>query len=540
MPLRRLAPAQPSATWRRRATPARVSVECPSRPLWRRRRYQTILSFVFKSVPGSQEPRSTVPHKLNLKLILKISRTVVERDIASPLDRRRTNMGAIVFGLALSLALTVGAGRASAQSCAGDCDGDGSVSIGDLVSGVNLALGSGGDCDAVDTNTDGEVSISELVTAVTNALDGCTPVGPATRAGVVERYAALLYANYGDVLTGATALRTAIDAFVAAPSAAGLQAAKDAWLASRPAYLQTEMARFYDGPIDNAATGPEGFINAWPLDEAYIDYVVGSADAGIINAPDLYPAITPEVLVELNEGESETTIASGYHAIEFLLWGQDLSDTGPGNRPFNDYVTGSSGTASNQARRGDYLRAAAKLLLDDLTLVRDQWEPGVEGNYRAAFVALNADEALRRLLTGMGTMSGGELTGQRLSVAFDTKDQEDEHSCFSDNTHVDHRNDEIGIQNAFLGRYGGVTGPGIYDLVKAVDPTLADATRNVMDEALTAIFAIPVPFDQAIQGPDSSPGRVAIAAAIAKLNQQTDKIALSAEALGISISTTSP
>ena len=100
------------------------------------------------------------------------------------------------------------------------------------------------------------------------------------------------------------------------------------------------------------------------------------------------------------------------------------------------------------------------------------------------------------------------------------------------------RNDEIGIQNTFNGRYRTVVGPGIYHLVRQVNPTLADETIGAMRAARSAIFAIPVPFDQAILGNDETPGRQAIAAAIAALNAQTDKIADCAEALGISISTT--
>jgi putative iron-regulated protein len=297
------------------------------------------------------------------------------------------------------------------------------------------------------------------------------------------------------------------------------------------------MARFYDGPIDNEETGPEGLINAWPLDESFIDYVEGDPEAGIVNHPELYPEITKDLLVELNESGGETTISTGWHAIEFLLWGQDHSASGPGARPFTDYVVGAGGTASNQERRGAYLKAAAELLVENLEQVRDAWAPNTPGNYRAEFLAEDTDEALRRILTGLGTLSGGELTGERLSVAFDTKDQEDEHSCFSDNTHVDHRNDEIGIQNAFNGRYGSVVVPGIYHLVHAVNPTLADETVAAMRAARDAIFAIPVPFDQAILGNDETPGRQAIAAAIEALNVQTDKIADCAEALGISIST---
>jgi putative iron-regulated protein len=427
----------------------------------------------------------------------------------------------------------------AAALCAGDCDFSDGVSINELVTGVNLALNAetGAVCIALDVDDNGQIAINELIAAVANALDGCLA---ATPQAVAQTYARILHANYSDALAGAQALRAAVDAFVDAPSAATLQAAKDAWLVGRPAYLQTEMARFYDGPIDNEVDGPEARINAWPLDEAYIDYVDGGADAGIVNAVEEYPGIDADLLVELNEGESETTISTGWHAIEFLLWGQDLDDARAGARPFTDYVTDGNGTAANQARRGAYLRAAAELLVTDIDRVRTAWAPDVPGNYRAELLAVGPNEALRRILTGMGTLSGGELTGERLAVAFDTKDQEDEHSCFSDNTHIDHRYDEIGIQNAFLGRYKSVSGPGIYDLVRTVDATQADATRDAFVAARAAIVEIPVPFDQAIQGSGDSPGRMAIAAAIAALNAQTDHIADCAEALGVPISTTVP
>lgn len=441
---------------------------------------------------------------------------------------------------AMLLWLALAGGAAAAQACPGDCDGDGGVAINELVLAVTRALGAdAGACAAADGDGDGTVQINELIAGVNSALGGCSSE-PATRAAVVRRYADLLLANYTDAVAGAEALAAASDAFVADPSPASLEAARAAWLAARPAYLQTEMARFYDGPIDNADTGPEGLLNAWPMNEAYVDYVVDDADAGIINAPDLHPVIDADLLIALNEGVDETTIASGWHAIEFLLWGQDLSDSGPGARPFTDYVTDGSGTAANQARRAAYLTAAAELLVVHLAQVRDAWAEGAQENYRDEFLDVDEGEALRRILTGMGTLSGGELTGERLGVAYETKDQEDEHSCFADNTHVDHRNDQLGIQNAFLGRYAGVTGPGIYDLVRAVDAPLADQTRDAIDAARVAVFAIPVPFDRAIQGPDSSPGRQAISAAIAALNAQTDLIAQSAEALGISISTTLP
>jgi putative iron-regulated protein len=362
-----------------------------------------------------------------------------------------------------------------------------------------------------------------------------------TAQAVVANYAELMFRNYSAALADAEALHDAIDAFVDAPSQATLDAAKAAWIASRPSYQQTEAARFYNGPIDDPEDGPEGLINAWPLDENYIDYVEGAPDSdtnsGIINDPTNFPVIDEATLREANEAGGEANIATGYHAIEFLLWGQDLSTSGPGNRPFTDYVTDGSGTASNQERRGEYLTAVAHLLLDDLQSVVDEWAPGNPTNYRAELTSIDTDEALTRILTGIGTLSAGELGGERLSVAFETRDQEDEHSCFSDNTRDDLANNALGIQNVYLGRYGTLDGPGIDELVRQVDPALDASLQAQLAASVASMRAIPQPLDQALQGADDSPGRVAIQTAIDDLFEQADGIATAAEALGLTIGT---
>jgi putative iron-regulated protein len=358
-----------------------------------------------------------------------------------------------------------------------------------------------------------------------------------TAAAVVANYADILYANYRDAIAGAEALHDAIDAFVEAPSQATFDAARSAWIAARPAYQQSEFARFYNGPIDDPEDGPEGRINSWPLDESYIDYVEGAPDGGLVNDPAGFPVIDEDTVAEANQTTGEENVSTGYHAIEFLLWGQDLSATGPGNRPFTDYVTDGSGTASNQDRRGQYLQAVAHLLIDDLQQVADQWAPGDPNNYRAEFLAIDPDEALGRILTGLGSLSAGELGGERLSVAFETRDQEDEHSCFSDNTRDDLVNDGVGIQNAYLGRYGAIDGPGIDELVRQVDADLDATLQAQLQASVAALQAIPQPLDQALQGADDSPGRVAIQTAIDDLFAQADTIASVAEALGVSTGT---
>ena len=316
---------------------------------------------------------------------------------------------------------------------------------------------------------------------------------------------------------------------MADPTDATLEAAKQAWLDGRLLYGPTEAFRFYDGPIDNPDDGPEGQINAWPLDEAYIDYVDGDAEAGIVNDVAGVPEITTDVLVEANEEGGETNISTGWHAIEFLLWGQDLSDDGPGARPVTDYTT-----AANADRRGTYLSLLAQLLVDDLTGVRDQWDPE-DGAYREELLA-DPDQAIANIFRSMGALSQGELAGERIAVAYDTKDQEDEHSCFSDNTTVDIAGNAVGVRMIYLSERTDVDGPSLSDAVREADPEADAALRELLDANVERAEALEGPFDQLILGEDDAPGRVALLELIEGLQEQGDAVAALASSLGYSIS----
>jgi putative iron-regulated protein len=339
------------------------------------------------------------------------------------------------------------------------------------------------------------------------------------RSEVVANYAALVHEAYSMSLDSATEMDAAIDAFVADPTDQTLEAARAAWLAARDDYGPTEAFRFYGGPIDADETGVEGLVNAWPLDEAYIDYVEGAADSGVINLPDEYPTIDAELITSLNEKGGETNISTGWHAIEFLLWGQDLSADGPGARPADDFSS-----AANADRRATYLTVASDLLLEHLTYLVDAWAPDVEDNYRAEFTALPADEALSMILTGIGELSRGELAGERLTVAYEEHSQEDEHSCFSDNTTADVVGNASGIEMVYLGQWGSAAGPGIDDLVMEVDPELADRLGEEIRTSVSLAEAIPAPFDQSLAPgvPDDDPGRVAISDTIEALTIRRD------------------
>ena len=352
------------------------------------------------------------------------------------------------------------------------------------------------------------------------------------KAAVIDNYAAGAHASYVRSLNSAITMDSAIDNFLAAPSLVRLDAAKRAWLYARDDYGVTEIYRFYNGPIDNEEGGPEALINAWPLDESYIDYVEGNPNAGVINNPDEYPTIDADLLISINEDGAEENVSTGWHAIEFLLWGQDMNPDGPGFRPLEDYTTN-----SNADRRATYLATASDVLIGHLRDMVEAWAPG-QSNFRGQFVSKDADSALTDIITGIGEMSRGELAGERMVVAYEERSQEDEHSCFSDNTNADIVANAVGIQRVYSGNYGDVSGAGIKDLVAAEDPQLAASLEAEINASVALAKAIPNPFDDLLeQGvSDTSPGRQAVLQTIRSLQNQTDTIVSAAQKVGITIS----
>ena len=358
------------------------------------------------------------------------------------------------------------------------------------------------------------------------------PAAPAVSyADVATQYATLVHANYDDALQSARTMQQTIEAFVAVPSADTLTAARRAWLAAREVYGQTEAFRFYGGPIDDER-GPEGRINAWPMDESYVDGVQGKPSSGLIGNRKF--VISKKNLAAQNERGGEENIATGWHAIEFLLWGQDLSESGPGNRSFEDFVDGKS---ANADRRRQYLSVATDLLVDDLATLTRAWAPGSKNNYRARFQQ-GGKESVRKILVGLGSLSRGELAGERLEVALNSQDQEDEHSCFSDNTHRDAVTNAKGIQNVWQGSYkradgSVVQGASLRDLVAAKDAALADRTTQTIAASVAAAEAIQPPFDREIVGGKDAPGRQRIQKTIDSLTQQSKELVAAANAVGI-------
>lgn len=340
-------------------------------------------------------------------------------------------------------------------------------------------------------------------------------------------YADIALASYEESARLAEQLARTSQELAKDPSDARLEQARAAWRAARVPYAQSEVFRFYDGPIDRL----ELAINTWPIDESYVESLPDEASLGIVQDSAQYPALSAELLARLNGQAGETAISTGYHVIEFLLWGRDESESGPGQRSWLAFVVAkpTKGEPSLAARRSAYLTLACQLLLEQLGEVRDAWKKDVPNNYRATFLALPPEQALYLALKGMAKLSGPELSGERLTVAYETKNQENEHSCFSDNTQSDLANNALGIENVCLGRYASagstrVQGRGLCGVIAHSAAQLGKRLISEVSASARACAQIPTPFDHAILGDDAAPGRVAIARAIAALRAQANTL----------------
>lgn len=403
------------------------------------------------------------------------------------------------------------------------------------------------------------LSIAPLAAAGLLVAASSLQAATVTPSDVIDNYANIAQAGYQDALATAQDLRGTVQTFIENPSKDSLENARKAWKAARVPYQQTEVYRFGNAIVDDW----EGKVNAWPLDEGLIDYVDGSYGtdseensfytANIIANPSVTingqlidaSVITPDLLsAELHEaGGIESNVATGYHAIEFLLWGQDLngSAAGTGNRPYTDYDTGNC-TNGQCERRAEYLTAVTDLLITDLEYMAGAWSSG--GDARTTLKAMGDNAGIAAILTGMGSLSYGELAGERMQLGLMLHDPEEEHDCFADNTSASHFYDGVGIQNVYNGSYKRVngdvvSGPSLKDLLASTDADLSSELNNDLQASVDALQVLldsqnnGQAYDQLIAEGNTA-GNEMVQSAIDALIYQTRNIERAVVALGVS------
>ncbi len=390
--------------------------------------------------------------------------------------------------------------------------------------------------------------------ATRNATVTAPESAPST-AAIISTYVAIAQASYGDALVTGRQLETAVNKLLAQPSPDTLDAARSAWRAARIPYMQTEVFRFGNPVVDEWVPR----VNSWPMAEGLIDYVAPSYGtesednnfyaANVIANPVIDDGgmsvdagnLTPQFLAETlhNIGGVDANVATGYHAIEFLLWGQDLHGTGPGagERPYTDYDPARC-THRNCDRRRAYLESATHLLVSDLEEMVQSWQNG--GRAYEALMTKDDNGGLATLLTGMGSLAYGELAGTGLGLALSKHDPELEQDCFSDNTLWSHFYDARGIRNLWQGRYirtnGAVVSGASLELLLRINAPAVHAEMNAKvettDLAMEALINQSSTYDMLIAAGNTE-GEALINKAVQALMEETHSIEKIISALGL-------
>jgi len=317
---------------------------------------------------------------------------------------------------------------------------------------------------------------------------------------LIRNHAALSYALYSDALVLSNTLKTSVDAFLEAPDDDGLSLVKLSWRNAYFAYLQCEALRFSNGPVDDDRELSR-MLGQWPINPSLIDYTTGET-GGLISDTLALPIISASTIEAINQGVNKNQTSTGFHAIEFLLWGEDDEDVSlftVGDRSHLDYDLEDS-TTINAKRRGQYLGAATELLVNQLGVLVTEWDSLNNKNYRKEFLELDENVALKNILTGLGTLSKSEFGSRVLKEAVASGSQKHEISNFSDNTSTDLAALTYSIEIIYRGTYTPQTGlevkgKSVEDLITEANPELATQVDEKLVEVIELVSVIPSPFD---------------------------------------------
>jgi putative iron-regulated protein len=316
---------------------------------------------------------------------------------------------------------------------------------------------------------------------------------------IVTTEADIAAAMYGDARAAGETLRQRVEAFLAAPNATTLDAARAAWIAARRPHAMAASLRF----VSPLTAAWERRVDAWPITPGLIDYAAGAgsrenplAKADVIQHTEvriggrIIPAgtIDGRLLAQLQDADGiPTNVAAGYHVVEFLLWGED------GARPASDYAAAGCTHGPACARRRAYLKLVTELLVADLGRIAADWAPG--GGARAAFLAEPPADALAAILTAFGDQSFQGLAGERMKLSLVLHDATAAEDRFSGAAAADYVAAEHGLAALFRGHYrsaGGdiVAGPGLAALAAERAPDAATAVEAAMMAAAERLDAI--------------------------------------------------
>ncbi len=275
------------------------------------------------------------------------------------------------------------------------------------------------------------------------------------------------------------------------PSQANLQAARQAWVAMRVPWEQSEAMLF--GPVD--ANGYDPALDSWPVNRTDLDAVLAgdhTLDQAYVRSLD--PSL------------------KGFHTAEYLLFGAS-------NDKNLDAFTD---------RELAYLKATTAEMARIAGLLASSWTDGAQP-YRDVFAtAGEAGNTIYPSVTAAGQQITqgiidilGEVANSKMGGPYQSRDTTQVESQFSYNSLNDFANNVTSAKNAYLGQMSaaGTSGKGLADFVAARDPQLDQRVRDELDAAIAAIAAVPRPFRDAITDDAARPKVEAAIDAVTKVEE---------------------
>jgi predicted lipoprotein len=298
----------------------------------------------------------------------------------------------------------------------------------------------------------------------------------------------------------AIGLRDCIVEFEAMPTEATLTACKNAWVAARVPWEQSEAFLF--GPVTELGLDPA--MDSWPVDYQQLQAVLTSS-----------VALSAASITENLGGGMK-----GFHTIEYLLWGAGHER--------------SATELAGAARDVEYLEALTAALADDSARLVTAWQgSGEAAGYGERFAQSGTEhgvyatqlDAVQELIGGMSAICD-EVAFGKIAEPFNRRDPNAIESQFSYNSLLDFSDNMRSVQNLYLGsRDGTQSATSLATVIDRYTPDLNVRVKDQIDRAIAAILAIGaggVTFRDAILDPRRDTAILRAQSEIAKLKDLLD------------------
>ncbi len=266
---------------------------------------------------------------------------------------------------------------------------------------------------------------------------------------------------------------------------------RENWKVAYDAYHQLGPFRFHsESTLTPLMSDAELQLSLYVTNPAYIDVTSQDATSGIIPDEATYPQILTQVLTDAHLAGGPENVSLGFHALEFILWGEDNSASGPGNRLVSDF----GGTSTNN-RRKEYLVT--------VNYLNNAYVNATDAEaYINAFKKLTYKEQLQTMLSGVYRFVKDDLAGKSIKTPYDMMDQQFEESPYSDNSLNDLKSKLNSTRNFLTGsQFSGTNGYFLIDYIAFKSQDNADKITRLLEDIDSQLTGITVAFDQAVVDP---------------------------------------